>query len=82
MADSKRRKNATVSRLKAKLRKSKESLADDFEFKMFVIITFKNEVCVNLIFSLRKKGQVDKFFRIYANNTGSDFRISFFTIDA
>lgn len=51
MADNKSRQRATASRLKAKLRKSKESLADQFEFKMFVIFNFKDEVFIYWLIS-------------------------------
>lgn len=44
MSSNKSRQKIAARRLRSKLRKNKESLANDFEFKMFVIITFKNKV--------------------------------------
>ena len=38
------RKSVAVSRLKKKLRKNRESLSDQFEYKMFIIINFNKAV--------------------------------------
>ena len=44
MADGPSRKQAALFRLRAQLRKKRESLADQFDFKMFLIILFKDPV--------------------------------------
>ena len=38
------RKNARVSRLREQLKKKRESLADQFDFKMYIIFHFKEKV--------------------------------------
>ena len=44
MGDPRERKNAAVSRLRNNLRKKRESLADQFDFKMYISIHFKDQV--------------------------------------
>ena len=44
MGDPGSRKSAAVSRLRQHLRKKRESLADHFEFKMYVAFVFKDKV--------------------------------------
>ena len=44
MADPSSRKSATLERLRQQLRKKRESLADHFEFKMFLAFVFKEKV--------------------------------------
>ena len=44
MASPRARKTATMNRLKKRLNAEKESLADQFEFKMFVAFVFKDKV--------------------------------------
>lgn len=58
------RKHAAVSRLRQQLRKKRESLADHFEFKMYITFHFKDKV--NL-------GNLYKFKQGWTKNTGSDF---------
>jgi hypothetical protein len=41
MSDPQSRKAQIVSRLRHQLRKKRESLADEFDFKMFVVFHFK-----------------------------------------
>jgi len=48
------RKSIAVSRLKSKLLNTRESLSDQFEFKMFVIINFKNETKKNAVFVVER----------------------------
>ena len=38
------RKSAAVNRLRNNLRKKRESLADQFDFKMYISIHFKDDV--------------------------------------
>jgi len=45
MANFSPRKDVAAARLRNKLRRNRESLADQFEFKMFVVIDFKVQVC-------------------------------------
>ena len=47
MGDPLVRKSAALSRLRHQLRKKRESLADHFEFKMYIIFHFKDKVNVN-----------------------------------
>lgn len=44
MGDPHNRKNLAVNRLRNQLRKKKESLADQFEFKMYIVFHFKEKV--------------------------------------
>lgn len=44
MASPRARKTSTMNRLKKKLNDAKQSLADQFEFKMFVAFVFKDKV--------------------------------------
>ncbi len=37
------RKNTTLSRLRHQLRKKRESLADQFDFKMYMVFHFKDQ---------------------------------------
>eukprot|EP00918_Siedleckia_nematoides_P069857 GHVU01152300.1.p1 GENE.GHVU01152300.1~~GHVU01152300.1.p1 ORF type:complete len:231 (-),score=42.53 GHVU01152300.1:422-1114(-) len=43
MGDPAARKTARMSRLRSQLKKKRESLADQFEFKMFIVFHFKKE---------------------------------------
>ncbi|XP_067932578.1 uncharacterized protein C6orf62 homolog [Watersipora subatra] len=54
MCDNNSRRGITARRLRAKLRKNKESFADEFEFRMFVIICFKNEAKQRAVFEVEK----------------------------
>jgi hypothetical protein len=44
MADPASRKSATLSRLRSQLRRKRESLADQFDFKMYIAVVFKDKV--------------------------------------
>lgn len=44
MGDPVTRKSAAVSRLRNNLRKKREALADQFDFKMYIEFHFKEEV--------------------------------------
>lgn len=44
MGDPNSRKKQALNRLRAQLRKKKESLADQFDFKMYVAFVFKEKV--------------------------------------
>ena len=44
MGDPNTRKTAMQAKLRAQLKKKKESLADQFEFKMYIIFRFKEQV--------------------------------------
>jgi hypothetical protein len=48
MGDPLVRKSAALSRLRHQLRKKRESLADHFEFKMYIIFHFKDKVIIFL----------------------------------
>ena len=44
MGDPHARKSAALNRLRGQLRKKRESLADQFEFKMYILFHFKDKV--------------------------------------
>ena len=44
MADPASRKSATLSRLRSQLRRKRESLADQFDFKVYTAVVFKDKV--------------------------------------
>lgn len=44
MGDPHNRKNLAVNRLRNQLKKKRESLADQFEFKMYIVFHFKEKV--------------------------------------
>lgn len=44
MGDPNSRKKQALNRLRSQLRKKKESLADQFDFKMYVAFVFKDKV--------------------------------------
>ncbi|XP_062506878.1 uncharacterized protein C6orf62 homolog [Corticium candelabrum] len=52
MADGPSRKQAALFRLRAQLRKKRESLADQFDFKMFLIILFKDPKKPSALFEI------------------------------
>lgn len=45
MGDPTSRRNQTRNRLRAQLRKKRESLADQFDFKIYIAFVFKEKVC-------------------------------------
>lgn len=47
MGDPTSRRNQTRNRLRAQLRKKRESLADQFDFKIYIAFVFKEKVCPN-----------------------------------
>lgn len=50
MADPASRKSATLNRLRSALRRKRESLADQFDFKIYVAVVFKDKViCIWLL---------------------------------
>ena len=51
MGDPMQRKHSTLNRLRQQLRKKKESLADQFEFKMYMIFHFKDQAKVTPVIS-------------------------------
>lgn len=53
MGDPNSRKKQALNRLRAQLRKKKESLADQFDFKMYIAFVFKDKVTCFLSVSLR-----------------------------
>jgi hypothetical protein len=48
MGDPHARKSAALNRLRGQLRKKRESLADQFEFKMYILFHFKDKVIIPL----------------------------------
>lgn len=52
MGDPTSRRNQTRNRLRAQLRKKRESLADQFDFKIYIAFVFKEKVCI-VTFSFR-----------------------------
>lgn len=48
MGDPNSRRNQTRNRLRAQLRKKRESLADQFDFKIYIAFVFKEKVCKNI----------------------------------
>lgn len=46
MGDPHARKSAALNRLRGQLRKKRESLADQFEFKMYILFHFKDKVTI------------------------------------
>lgn len=46
MGDPTSRRNQTRNRLRAQLRKKRESLADQFDFKIYIAFVFKEKVCI------------------------------------
>nr|KAF6412830.1 HBV X-transactivated protein 12 [Molossus molossus] len=61
MGDPNSRKKQALNRLRAQLRKKKESLADQFDFKMYIAFVFKEKKIVCLLFSRWKES--DEPFR-------------------
>lgn len=49
MADPASRKATTLRRLRSHLRKQQESLADQFEFKMYMAVVFKDKVSLSCL---------------------------------
>lgn len=50
MADPASRKSATLNRLRSALRRKRESLADQFDFKIYMAVVFKDKViCIWLL---------------------------------
>lgn len=49
MADPASRKSATLGRLRSQLRKKRASLAEQFDFKMYMAVVFKDEVTLHFI---------------------------------
>ena len=47
MGDAASRKNAAVIRLRQQLKKKKEALADQFDYKMYMVFHFKDQVSVS-----------------------------------
>lgn len=47
MGDPNSRRNQTRNRLRAQLRKKRESLADQFDFKIYIAFVFKDKVREN-----------------------------------
>ena len=47
MGDAASRKNAAVIRLRQQLKKKKEALADQFEYKMYMVFHFKDQVSLH-----------------------------------
>lgn len=54
MASPRARKTSTMNRLKKKLNDAKQSLADQFEFKMFVAFVFKDKSKKSALFEVNK----------------------------
>lgn len=52
MGDPHSRKNQTLNRLRAQLRKKKESLADQFDFKMYIAFVFKDKKKKSALFEV------------------------------
>lgn len=48
MGDPHNRKNLAVNRLRNQLKKKRESLADQFEFKLYIVFHFKEQVKHNV----------------------------------
>ena len=48
MADPASRKSATLNRLRSQLRKKREALADQFDFKMYMAVVFQDKVMPDL----------------------------------
>lgn len=48
MGDPTSRRNQTRNRLRAQLRKKRESLADQFDFKLYIAFVFKEKVCITI----------------------------------
>ena len=61
MGDPMTRKNATLSRLRQQLRKKRESLADQFDFKMYMVFHFKEQPKVS-------RSRLDLDLAIYGNH--------------
>lgn len=49
MGDPTSRRNQTRNRLRAQLRKKRESLADQFDFKIYIAFVFKEKVCLQIV---------------------------------
>lgn len=52
MADPATRKSATLNRLRSQLRKKRESLADQFDFKMYMAVVFKDKKKKSALFEV------------------------------
>lgn len=52
MADPASRKSATLSRLRSQLRRKRESLADQFDFKMYIAVVFKDKKKKSALFEM------------------------------
>lgn len=53
MGDPNSRRNQTRNRLRAQLRKKRESLADQFDFKIYIAFVFKEKVLDALIWDTK-----------------------------
>lgn len=62
MGDSYSRKQAAINRLRHRLRKKRESLADHFDFKMYILFHFKDKKKTSALF------EVAEVFPVMTNN--------------
>lgn len=54
MGDPNSRRNQTRNRLRAQLRKKRESLADQFDFKIYIAFVFKEKVRWLILYETKK----------------------------
>lgn len=54
MGDPNSRRNQTRNRLRAQLRKKRESLADQFDFKIYIAFVFKEKVSWLILYEIEK----------------------------
>lgn len=54
MGDPNSRRNQTRNRLRAQLRKKRESLADQFDFKIYIAFVFKEKVSWLILYEIKK----------------------------
>lgn len=75
MGDPTSRRNQTRNRLRAQLRKKRESLADQFDFKIYIAFVFKEKVCRLLRCHSRSDFMLNVL--LVLNATDSQFSFSF-----
>ncbi|XP_020623525.1 uncharacterized protein C6orf62 homolog [Orbicella faveolata] len=83
MADPASRKSATLSRLRSQLRRKRESLADQFDFKMYIAVVFKDKDVIGCVqeidFFLWPRSDIDRIvcllFSRWKGNETSEYRL-------
>ncbi|XP_060706153.1 uncharacterized protein C6orf62 homolog [Hemiscyllium ocellatum] len=80
MGDPNSRKNQTLNRLRAQLKKKKESLADQFDFKMYIAFVFKDKKKKSALFEVAEV--VPVMTNNYEENILKGVRESSYSLDS